>query len=31
MGTAVGTTIVTTGQLAADTTREALMGNDINA
>lgn len=31
MGTAVGTTIVATGQLVADTTREALTGNDINA
>lgn len=31
MGTAAGTTIEKTSQLVADTTREALMGNDINA
>lgn len=31
MGTAVGTTIATTTQLLADTTREALTENDINA
>lgn len=30
MGTAIGTTIATTTQLVAETTREAFAGNDIN-